>query len=184
MQVDRFDSLAEYINTQTDKGDLAAVPIPLVAKHLNVSSPAVNAMLNDGRLDGVRIGNSTLVTLSSLQARQTRQAGHERTIQKYLTRVAQAGTRVVFYEPVMAQVGMTPRIPADRSRIGGILGAVSENTYAKDGVLLSVLVHQKRAGTTRPGSGFFDLARKLGFKWDNDDVFVKRQTDKVIATYS
>jgi hypothetical protein len=184
MQVDSFDSLADYIATQTTKGDLAAVPIPLVAEHLNVSSPAVAAMLSDGRLDGVRIGKNTLVTLSSLQARQTKRAGQESTVHKYLMKRAKEGVRAIFYEPVMAQVGMTPRVPADRTRIGGILGAISEKSYEEDGVLLSVLVHQKTAGTTRPGKGFFDLARHLGFKWTDDNKFIKDQTDKVLAAYS
>ena len=184
MQVDCFDSLADYIATQTAKGDLAAVPIPLVAEHLQVSSPAVAAMLSDGRLDGVRIGKNTLVTLSSLQARQTKRAGQESTVHKYLMKRAKEGIRTIFYEPVMAQVGMSPRVPADRKRIGGILGAISEKTYKEDGVLLSVLVHQKKAGTTRPGNGFFDLARDLKLHWKDDDAFVREQTDKVLTAYS
>ncbi|MEJ1968427.1 MAG: hypothetical protein WDN03_07295 [Rhizomicrobium sp.] len=53
------------------------------------------------------------------------------------------------------------------------MGAISKKTYAEDGVLLSVLIHQKKAGTTRPGNGFFDLARALKFNWKDDDAFIK-----------
>lgn len=183
MPIDRFESVSEYITMQTANGDLAALPIPLVAEYLDVSSPAVNAMLKDGRLDGVRVGKSTLVLLNSLQARETKRAGEENSIYKYLKKCARIGNRAVFYEPVMAQVGMTPKIPAHRSRIGWILGQISRKTYAEDGVLLSVLVHQKKAGTTRPGTGFFDLAMDLGFKYMDQDAFVKAQTDKVMKAY-
>jgi len=183
MQVERFDSLADYVSAQATQGDLAAVPIPLVADHLQVSSPAVVAMLNDGRLDGVRIGKNTLVTLSSLQARQTKLSGQESTVYKYLMKRAKEGVRAIFYEPVMAQVGMSPRVPAERSRIGSILGVISEKTFEEDGVLLSVLVHQKKAGVTRPGLGFFNLARHLKLPVRDEDAFVKEQTDKVLAAY-
>lgn len=183
MQVEVFDTLAHYITAQTTQGDLAAVPVPLVAEHLEVTPAAVTAMLTDGRLDGVRIGKNTLVTLASLQARQTKRAGEESSIYKYLRKRAKEGARVIFYEPIMAQVGMTPRVPADRTRIGGILGKVSERSYAENGVLLSVLVHQKKAGTTRPGKGFFDLARHLGYQWVDDDAFIKAETDKVMKVY-
>jgi hypothetical protein len=184
MHIEEFASLGAYVNAQTAKGNLAGVPISLVAEHLNVSSAAVTAMLNDGRLDGVRIGRNTLVTLNSLQARQTMRAGQESTIYAFLRKRAHEGVRVVFYEPVMAQVGLTPRIPAHRTRIGGLLGAASEKSFKEDGVLLSVLVHQKKSGITRPGKGFFELAYHLGFKWDDMDLFIGEETDKVLAAYS
>ncbi|MEJ1968426.1 MAG: hypothetical protein WDN03_07290 [Rhizomicrobium sp.] len=102
MRVDSFDSLADYIATQTAKGDLAAVPIPLVAEHLNVSSPAVAAMLSDGRLDGVRIGKNTPRHAQQFagaadEARRSRKHGPQIS-----NEAREVGVRAIFYEPVMA----------------------------------------------------------------------------------
>lgn len=181
----QFNNLCAYLLAHDARGDLAAVPVPLVADHLSVSSAAVAAMLKDGRLEGVRIGSNVLVTLASLQARETKRAGEESVTQRYLEKCAKERVRVIFYEPVMAQVGMTPRVPAHRTRIGNILGEISRKSYAQDGVLLSVLVHQKTAGVTHPGKGFFKLAREeLNLPYIDADAFVEEQTDKVLAAYS
>jgi hypothetical protein len=191
MPIESFKTLADYIKAQTKRDHLAGVPIPLVAEHLDVSPAAVTAMLNqpDGarnRLDGVRIGKTsktTLVTLASLRARKTRYDDEVDSIYEYLREHAKGGTRAIFYDPVMTQVGLTWRVPADCGRIGGILAGVSKKSLEKHRVLLSVLVHQKRAGVTRPGDGFFELLSELRIEFDNRDRFVEEETDKVLAAY-
>jgi hypothetical protein len=184
MIVENFPHLTAYIEAQSQHDDLTAVPIPLVADHLQVTPAAVVAMLKTDRLDGVKIGSSTLVKLASLQRRQNDRSKEVEIVFQYLKKCAKDGKRVIFYEPVMAAVNMTPRVPAHRTRIGQILGEVSERTYKEKGVLLSVLVHQKTAGVTRPGKGFFKLAHDdIGLSWQDEDDFVREETDKVLEAY-
>jgi hypothetical protein len=86
----------------------------------------------------------------------------------------------------MEKIGLDWRVPADRSRIGSILGEISERTAEVDKrqkLMLTVLVHRKTAGVTRPGKGFFDLARDLGHTFNDEDEFVRRHTDKVIEAF-
>ena len=45
--------------------------------------------------------------------------------------------------------------------------------------LLSVLVVRKRQGT--PGAGFFDFAREMGRKFENEKVFFLEESERVIA---
>jgi hypothetical protein len=105
-------------------------------------------------------------------------------VEKFLEGQAKAGVRAIFYEPVMSQINLSWRSPPDRIKIGGILAEVSKRSFKRHGILLSILVHQKKAGITRPGSGFLPLARELGLRWSNDDRFLEEQTDKVLQAYA
>jgi hypothetical protein len=96
---------------------------------------------------------------------------------------ARSGQHSVFYEPVMDIIGKKPSIPADRSYIGGVLGDISTSTARECGILLSVLVHRKTAGRTRPGPGFFELAEELGYEWQDNDRFVEAETLRVLNHY-
>jgi hypothetical protein len=100
-----------------------------------------------------------------------------------LEKYAQKGVRAVFYEPIMQSIGLTHRNPHDRRKIGSILGEVSERSFKKSRVLLSVLVHQKGAGETLPGKGFFELAKQLNYTWSDDARLVAQETSKVLKAY-
>jgi hypothetical protein len=76
------------------------------------------------------------------------------------------------------------KIPADRKRIGYLLGDVSRQTFKEFGILLSVTVHRKTSGTTSPGAGFFELAEDLKLEWDDDDVLVATEMEKVWGHYA
>ncbi len=75
---------------------------------------------------------------------------------------------------------MSPSVPADRTAIGGILDAVSQQMWEKHQIILSVIVHRKTAGRTRPGPGFFELAKRLGLyrKGDDEDELIERESEK------
>lgn len=62
--------------------------------------------------------------------------------------------------------------PGDRSRIGDLLGQISEDEHKAGRPLLSVVVTRKE--DQRPGPGFFDLAKRLGLMstLDKDTFFV------------
>jgi hypothetical protein len=93
---------------------------------------------------------------------------------------ARAGEKFLFNEPIMDVVGLKPAIPADRAAIGAILGEISAQTKRESNILLSVLVHRKSAGRTRPGREFRNLAKMLGYDFDDYDDFLKRETQKVL----
>jgi predicted transcriptional regulator len=182
---EEFATLKEYLELQADWG-LAGVPVPVVAEHLRVTPAAVSAMLKNGRLRGVKIGKkkkTTLVTLASLQAREAELVEEVKKVEAYLEKLAKKKTRAVFYEPVMDEIDLNWRVPADRNHIGVILANVSKRSSKNKGVLLSVLVHKKRPGVTRPSDGFFELLRELKIPYDDADEFVRQETDKVLATY-
>jgi hypothetical protein len=84
----------------------------------------------------------------------------------------------------MEKIGRSTQVPADRSYIGEILGEISSDTKAESRILLSVLVHRNTSGQTKPGPGFFSLAKGLGYAWNDDDKFVEEQTRKVLSYYA
>jgi hypothetical protein len=179
-----FETLDDYIKAFSKDRELAVIPIPLVAEHLERSGPAVTAMLRTGRLDEIRIGKNRFVGLKSLVDMQEEFDKQVEVVERYLIKQVRKGIGAVFYEPVMAQVGMDTGIPADRTKIGNILGAISRRSQDENKVMLSVLVHRKTLGTTNPGPGFFALARSLGYECaDNENEFVRKQTARVMKAY-
>ena len=94
--------------------------------------------------------------------------------------------RHVFYEPLMTAIYRSPKVPADRSYIGRVLGAISADTYKEYGLFLTVLVHRKTAGTTKPGPGFQGLFDMVGRPWKSktEQDFIEFETDRVLAHYS
>jgi hypothetical protein len=166
-----FDTLESYLEAYEKDRELGVMPIALVADHLGRTPAAVSAMIRSGRLSEIRIGKNRFVALQSLLEMKNAQDSQVERVEKYLIKQAKAGVRAVFYEPVMAQIGLSTGIPADRNRIGQIL---------------TVLVHRKTAGTTKPGPGFPGLAEALGYEWDEDsyDEFVEEQTDLVLEHYA
>jgi len=176
----QFETLAEYISAYRADPSIVGLPVPVVAEPLGLSPAAVTARVRSGSLEGLRIGRHSFVALQSLLNDEDKMAADVLAVERYLWKQAKAGVTAIFYEPVMATVGLTPRVPAERNRIGAILGKVSENSMEEGKVMLSVLVHRKTAGVTRPGPGFFDLARHFGFEFEDEDDFVKKQTAKVL----
>lgn len=179
-----YASLGDYLTDCLAGMSLAVMPVPVVADHLGKTSAAITAMIRAGKLEEIRIKNNRFVKVSSLLDLQDEFENQIRVVTDYLVKLAKNGTHKVYYEPVMTEVDMSPSVPADRTKIGHILGEISQKTYDEKRLLLSVLVHRKAPGTTRPGPGFFDLARHMGFEWDDDDEFVKKQTKLVLKAYS
>ncbi len=174
-----FDDLDAYLVASSGDEDLAFLPVPIVAEYLGISSPAVTARLKSGSLEEVRIGKQRFVSRRSLVAlREADQDMIERT-EAFLVDLARRGETRVFYDPVMSNVGLRWQVPAHRDKIGWVLGQVSERSYAKDKVLLSVLVHKKTPGDTLPSGGFFDMAGQPDLDTEGKHDLVARETRKV-----
>ena len=162
---------------------IPALPIPLVAEHFGISSAAVMGRANRGTLELIEISGTKMILVRSLLAIEEESKRKKKVVYKELEGLARGGERRIFYDPIMTSVGLSWRVPAHRTEIGGILAAVSKKTFKKHDCMLSVLVHQKKAGRTMPGRGFFDLAKELGLEWSDDHKFVEKQTDLVLAKF-
>jgi hypothetical protein len=182
----KFEDLHGYIEAYQKNSNIAVVPYSLVASYFDVTSAGIAAMERSGRLQGVRIGRNPFILLESILQLERNRENEVLIVEEFLKKLAKAKQRSVFYEPIMEKIGLDWRVPADRSRIGSILGEISERTAEVDKrqkLMLTVLVHRKTAGVTRPGKGFFDLARDLGHTFNDEDEFVRRHTDKVIEAF-
>ena len=76
------------------------------------------------------------------------------------------------YEDIAPMLGLKMGDPADRVRIGQILGEISKQEHEAGRPMLSAVVTRK--GDERPGPGFFELAQQLGLvgAMDSDTFFI------------
>lgn len=182
-----FETVNDYLEAyRDDPYGHGVLPVPLVAEYLSRSAPAVTAMLKAGSLSEITIGKNRFVQTASLLERDDAEAKDVATVRKYLMDMIARGETVTFYEPIMEIIGLTTTTPAHRTKIGGILDKISKDSHQEKGVVLSVLVHRKTAGATRPGPGFWGMAESEGLfdpdKQDRDD-FVREHTKLVLRKY-
>lgn len=181
----KFPSVESYLNALRMREAPAVLPLQLVAKHLQVTRAAVDRMLKPGieNLRTITISGNRFVDADSIIELENARRDDVRKVREFLERLAGEGKQSVFYEPVMKLIGRDTRIPADRKYIGQVLAKISRATDEEGGILLSVLVHRKAMGRTRPGPGFFELVKSLKMKWKNDDDLVAVETAKVLRYY-
>lgn len=179
----KFDTLSDYLDALRADASLSVIPVSLVADHLQITPAAVSARIRAGTLEGARIGGAPFVLLKSLIEERKRFDELVLAVRTALEKRARGRISVVFYEDIMTPIGLQTTVPAHRLLIGRILGKISEQTNEEGKGLLSVLVHRKTQGTTRPGPGFFELARFLGYEFGDEDAFVAQQTRKVLSKY-
>ena len=76
------------------------------------------------------------------------------------------------YEDIAPMLGLMMGDPADRVRIGQILGEISKQEHDAGRPMLSAVVTHK--GDERPGLGFFELAQELGLvgTMDSETFFI------------
>lgn len=179
-----FKDAADYFRAfEKDPAACAILPIQMLADIRGVSRGAIVRMIEVGQLKGIKIGKTRYVRASSYIDLLKERERRIQTVRAYLEEVASKRQNVT-YEPVMSLVGLRWQTPQDRLTIGRILGAISRQTHAEHGILLTVIVHRKTAGRPRPGEGFFELSLGLGYEWDDNDEFVEDETEKVWDFYS
>ncbi len=183
----KFESVADYLVAyQKDPYNHGILPVPLVAEYLDRSPPAVTSMLRAGSLTEMVIGKNKFVQTSSLLEKDDAEAKDVAIVRQYLMNMIARGETATFYEPIMTAIGLTTTTPAHRTKIGAILDKISRDSHEERGVVLSVLVHRKTAGTTRPGPGFWGMVESEGLfdpeEQDKDD-FVKQHTKLVMKKY-
>ena len=80
--------------------------------------------------------------------------------------------KTTHYEDIAPMLELKMGDPADRVRIGQILGEISKQERAADRPMLSAVVTHKE--DERPGLGFFELAQELGLvgAMDSETFFI------------
>lgn len=189
-----FETLERYLLAlEENPAALAILPITEVAKLKKVTRAAIDRKLRLSQLDTIKIGKTRYVAAASLLRNEAEETGDLKQVQAILESSARAGVERLFYSDVMTPIGMQTKVPAHRMRIGQLLGDLSKLTYRDNGILLSVLVHTRRPGKTRPGPGFFELVDLLAkdnpgdtdllYELDDRDSFVQEHTLKVLRHY-
>ena len=178
-----FGNSTDYLRALEKDPKLAIMTMQDVATHRGVSRAAIDRMLRLNQLKEIRIGKTRYVRAWSVIDLRKERDEQVARVREFLEEMAHK-RKILTYDPVMSLIGLTHTVPADRNHIGNILGSVSEQTWAENKTLLSVIVHRKTQGKTRPGPGFFNLVESLGILWDNEDEFLERETNKVWDIYA
>lgn len=81
--------------------------------------------------------------------------------------------KTTHYNDIAPMLGLKMGDPADRVRIGQILGEISKEEHAARRPMLSAVVTHKE--DERPGLGFFELAQELGLvgAMDSETFFIR-----------
>lgn len=177
-------SISEYFDRLRNDPGLAVVSMSMAAESRGVTRAAIERMIQTGKLPSIRISGTRCVFATDLIEAQNLDRIQIAKVRQILEEHAKLGS-IVFYAQVMNPIGLSTNIPAHRNLIGKILGIISEETH-KDknlGVLLSVLVHKKTAGKTKPSDAFFELADSLGYTYEDPNTFVEEQMKRVFEIY-
>ncbi len=86
------------------------------------------------------------------------------------------------YNQIRHLIHSSPLIGAEDHRFHHMLGVVSTAEHKAGRGMLSVLVVHK-TGDKKPGPGFFELARQLGYAINDEDAFWISEFSKVCAAW-
>lgn len=184
----KFATVNDYLEAyKDDPYNHGILPIPLIAEYLDRSAPAVTAMLKAGSLNEITIGKNRFVQTASVLEKDDAEAKDVAAVRQYLMNMIAKGETATFYEPIMERIGLVTTTPAHRTKIGAILDRISKDSHDEEGVVLSVLVHRKTAGKTRPGPGFWGMVQAEGLfdpETQDKDDFVREHTKLVFKKYA
>ena len=179
-----FNTTKDYLRAfERDPAAGAIMPIQMIADLRGVTRGAIVHMIDTGQLRQIKIEKTRYIQTASFVAYENEIKRRTQIVYSFLEDLARQ-RRTCFYDPVMSCIGLRWQTPADRQTIGAMLGQISRETVEDNGILLSVLVHKKSAGRSKPGNGFFELAAGLGYEWDDPDEFVEEEIQKVWALYA
>ncbi|MCA1436771.1 hypothetical protein I6F33_27890 [Bradyrhizobium sp. BRP20] len=178
-----FKNVEEYIDAFRRNSQLAVVSVQMAADYRGVTRAAIERMIATEQLEVIKIKSTRCIKLQGLIDLAEAFEHQVQIARKYLEEAAVAQT-ILFYEQVMQALGLSRTVPADRTKVGKVLGRVSEISFEKDGILLSAIVHRKTAGHTVPGPGFLTLAEELGLEWDDERTFADEHVKRVFDHYA
>lgn len=167
-----YASLESYLR-QADLSPGSGLPIPVVARWMGVTPPAVRSMLRRDVLTPVSIGPVTLVSALSLRAWHDDFEAEAKKTRKILTKAARK-SKPISYSDLLRKLGRDYTQPADRRRLGRLLDSVSAQSFLEDSVLLGLWAISKATGL--PKYGVWELAEDRGLRLEAEDraAFVQR----------
>jgi hypothetical protein len=163
------------------------IPITMAQDFLDLSRTAVLDLIKGKQLEEIRVsaGDKQYRGVTAGSLRKYREGmlplnTASTILEQYLVRVvvdapsAKAEDIAINYAPVMEELDLSWRSPADRKTIGGLLDGVSRRSNAdtERGFLLSAVVVLK--ATDLPSNAFFDLAIDLNMIDEEADEATKR----------
>ncbi|AQS85146.1 MAG: hypothetical protein ABF876_01670 [Acetobacter aceti] len=160
MSISAFDNLSSYIEYYKKNGGPSLIPIDIIGDELDITKATVVRMLQDGRLEGIKIGRSLYTSTESYISFVHDEKQRVQKVRLFLEECAKNG-EIVTYAPVMEHVGLRWQSPPDRKIIGRILGEISTDTHKEKKIFLTAIVHKKQGSRTIPGNGFFDLVEYI-----------------------
>lgn len=160
-----YASLDTYLR-EADLSPGCGLPIPVVARWMGVTPPAIRSMLRRGVLSSVSIGAVLLVSAQSLRDWHSAFEAEVKKTRKVLTKAARK-SKPISYSDLLRKLGRDYNQPADRRRLGRLIEAVSAQSYLEDGVLLGVWAVSK--ATEMPKYGVWELAEHHGLRQDGED---------------
>jgi hypothetical protein len=159
-----YANLDTYLREAT-LTDACFLPIPVVAKWMGVTPPAVRAMLGRDVLSAVSIGGVLFVSSISLRTWQEDLASEVKKTLKVLHKAARKG-RPISYSALLEKLDRDFTRPADRRRLAPLLEAASAQSLLDEGVLLGVWAYSK--ATEMPKYGVWDLADLHGLRQEGE----------------
>lgn len=170
-----YSTIETYLR-EADTGPGAGLPLPVVARWLGVTPPAVKAMLARGELPSIGIGSLTLVSVSGLRQWLIGFETEVKRTRKILTKAARKG-KALSYGDLLAKLDRDYQRPADRRRLRRLIEAASAQSLLEDGLLLGVWAYAR--ATDLPKYGVWELAEEKGLYVHGSDqaAFVKSQRE-------
>ncbi len=167
-----YANLDRYLR-EAELSSGSALPIPVVARWMSVTPPAIRSMLRRGVLQPVSIGTLTLVSAISLRDWQAAFEAEVKKTRKVLLKAARK-SKPISYGDLLNKLGRDYTHPADRRRLGRLLDMVSAQSYLEHQALLSAWAISKATGM--PKYGVWELAEEHGIRVKGEDreTFVAR----------
>lgn len=175
-----------YVRAFSKDRSLAVISVPMASELFGITSTGIVSRVRSGALEEIKISGTRYIMMRSVMDAMSKMDRQVEVVKAYLEQQARNGVASVEYAPVMDLLGLSPKLSADRTKIGWILGAVSRQSYEDKKVLLSVIVHRKNTGMPSE-NGFFGLVDDLIEDWedhyDDQEHFVADATKRVLKAY-
>ncbi len=103
---------------------------------------------------------------------------HVATLRELLEKNARTG-KCISYKEAMAPIRLWADVVEDREIFETLLERVTRESHAANKGLLSVLIHERVGSAGRPSTSFFELAKQLGYSYEDKDAFVDHEIKRL-----
>lgn len=168
-----FKDVKSWLTAVSEGQPVAIMSSNLASSALGESASALSKKLKSGEIARISIEKVNYISAHYVHQVLTDRRQTWADVVAILERVARRKA-VIFYGDLMGEVGMRWQSPPDRNTIGHLLGQISRQSYLKNGILLSAIVHRKGPPPTHPGPGYIGLLQSMdeeiaGFDYDPEE---------------